>query len=157
MDLTIGNELNKNNTKDFEIENFLQELQNELKKDDSNMPQFYNEIYKELPLASKYKKQLPSIIKECMKDMSYEKDFYYFDYDRQKKQYYLEYYCDGEIERFPLTKKEVKNSVFEVGTFWRPFGDGMAREAGYMGEGIKSNVDYELYSLDVDKKKGKNK
>lgn len=151
MDLTLENEIGKNNTKNNEVENFMQELQNTLEKDNANVSNFYNEIYQELPLASKFKEQLPDIILECMKDMSYEKDFYYFDYDRQKKEYYLEYYCDGEIERFPLTEKEVKNSVFEVGTFWRPFGDGMAREADYMGEGIKSNVEYELDMLDFNK------
>lgn len=151
MDLTINNEISKNKTNDNEIEGFMQELQNTLKKDIPNMSKFYNEIYQELPLASKYKDKFSDIVLECMKDMSYEKDFFYFDYDRQKKEYYLEYYCDGEIERYPLTEKEVKNSVFEVGTFWRPFGDGMAREAEYMGEGIKSNVEYELDVLDFNK------
>lgn len=151
MNLTLENEIGKNNTKNNEVENFIQELQNTLEKDNANVSNFYNEIYQELPLASKFKEQLADIILGCMKDMSYEKDFYYFDYDRQKKEYYLEYYCDGEIERFPLTEKEVKNSVFEVGTFWRPFGDGMAREADYMGEGIKSNVEYELDMLDFNK------
>ena len=151
MNLTLENEIGKNNTKNNEVENFIQELQNTLEKDNANVYNFYNEIYQELPLASKFKEQLADIILGCMKDMSYEKDFYYFDYDRQKKEYYLEYYCDGEIERFPLTEKEVKNSVFEVGTFWRPFGDGMAREADYMGEGIKSNVEYELDMLDFNK------
>lgn len=157
MDLTINNKISNNNEKSNEVDDFMKELKNVLEKKDKNLSYFYNEVYNELPLATKYKEQLPKIILECMKDMSYDKDFFYFDYDNQKNEYYLEYYSEGEIEKFPLTKKDVEDSTFEIGTFWRPYGDGMVRKADYMGEGIKSNVEYELDILDFNEKNGDKK
>ena len=156
MDLTINNEI-VNNRQNNEVKNFISELQNAIEKENSNIPHFYNDIYKELPLGSKYRENLSNIILECMKDMSYEKDFFYCDYDAKTNEYYLEYYCDGEIERFGLTEKDMENSEFKAGTFWRPYGDGMVQEADYIGEGIKSNVDYELSTLELSNKIGDNK
>jgi len=101
-----------------------------------------------MPLASKYKEQLDDIIYKCVEEMSYEREFYYFDYDTSKKEYYLEYYCDGEMERIPVPDEELKDNIFQKGTFWKPIADNEVMLADFIKDGIKISVDYELDMLD---------
>ena len=92
MELNINNEIiNKRQTND-EITKFINELNAELKKDkkiETNCT-LYNEIMEKVELAPKYQKELQNTIDKCLVDLSYEKDFYYFDYDMKSKKYFLD-------------------------------------------------------------------
>jgi len=136
------------NTKAKEINKSKDELDNTLEKDTPFDTVITNKIYNENPLAVKYKDQLEEIIAECFENMSYEKDFYYFDYDKENDVYYLDEYSKGEITRTEYTKKEFEKSVYTLGSFWRPYGDTKVVEAEYMGEGIEIDVNSELDFLD---------
>ena len=89
--------------------------------------------------------------------MSYEKDFYYFDYDKENDVYYLDEYSKGEITRTEYTKEEFEDSVYTLGSFWRPYGDTGVVEAKYMGDGITLDVNSELDMLDWKNSKEKKK
>lgn len=134
------------NTK--EIDESKNELYNTLKKGTPFDTVIANKIYNENPLAVKYKDQLEDIVAECFENMSYEKDFYYFDYDKENDVYYLDEYNKGEITRTEYTKEEFEDSVYTLGSFWRPYGDTGVVEAKYMGEGISIDVNSELEFLD---------
>jgi hypothetical protein len=86
-------------------------------------------------------------------DISYESDFYYFDYDKEKQEYYLDYYSNGEVERFPATEEDIKDTTFTIGTFWSPFGEDEVMLADYIKEGLKSIATIELNSLDFNEKR----
>lgn len=147
MNLTLNNEISKNK-ENKDVDNFLSELNNTLRKEKAFGSVIANKIYNENPLAVKYKDQLEDIIEECFENMSYEKDFYYFDYDKENKVYYLDEYNKGEITRTEYTKKEFEDSVFKLGSFWRPYGKNGVVEAKYMEDGITIDVNSELDILD---------
>jgi len=140
-------------TKIKEIDESKDELDNILEKDTPFDTVIANKIYNENSLAVKYKDELEDILEECFENMSYERDFYYFDYDKENDVYYLDKYSEGEITRTEYTKEEFENSVFTLGSFWRPYGDTGVVEAEYMGEGIALDVDLELSRLDSKNKK----
>lgn len=155
MEIEIGRKTNIEKNNNTEIESFINELKAEL---DKNEPDFipdviYKEELSENSLALKYKNQLNDIITKCTEDLSYEREFYYFDYDSRKKEYYLEYYCDGEIERFPVSKEDMKGNSFTKGTFWKPISEDEVMLADFIKDGIKVRVDYALNRLDVQNKK----
>lgn len=150
MDLIIENNLNNKKYTNTEIDSFINVLKESLEK---NKYQLFsnsvsNELYSEISLASKYKEKFESIINECLKEISYKGDFYYFDYDKQKQEYYLEYYSNGEVERFPATEDDIKNTTFTIGTFWCPFGKDEVIPADYIKDCLKSIVGDELNSLE---------
>lgn len=153
MDLTINNEIRKNLTNSKEVENFIQELQNTPKKDNPNSSKLYNEIYQELPLAAKYKRKLNSIIKECLEEQSYEDEFFYFDYDNNKKAYYLDHYYDGNVDRITLSKQEAKSTKCKEGMFYAEYDENHLVEADDLKDGIKLDVELKLDLLDFEKSK----
>ena len=154
MDLTINNEIAKNNiTNDNEIEDFMKELANTLEKGNSIVPNLYNEVSKEIPLASKYKNELNSIIDECLEEQSYEKEFFYFDYDKNGKSYYLDHYYDGNIDRTILSKQEAKGTKYKVGMFYAEYDENYLVEADDLKDGIKIDVESKLESLNFKKSK----
>ena len=166
MDLILDNEISKNKTVDTDVNSFVKELKNSLTKEELNNTLekekpfdtvIANKIYSENSIAVKYKDQLEDIIEECFENMSYEKDFYYFDYDKENDVYYLDEYSKGEITRTEYTKEEFEDSVYTLGSFWRPYGDTGVVEAKYMGDGITLDVNSELDMLDWKNSKEKKK
>lgn len=153
MDLSLDNKVNTNTLKENEIEDFMQELQNSLTNDKTN--NLYNEILKEMPLASKYESQLCEIIKDSMEELSYEYDFLYFDYDKNKKNYYFDLYSEGEITREYLSKDDAKDIELKKGTFWHIWDENNILESEDLKENIKIRTESELDSLEWENKKGK--
>lgn len=155
MNLEIDNNLEQTKAKNKDVESFINELSTALnKKEPDNIPDIiYKEVLKEMPLASNYKEQLEDIISKCVEDMSYDREFYYFDYDTRKKEYYLEYYCDGEMERIPVPDEELEDNIFKKGTFWKPIADDEVMLADFIKDGIKIRVDSALDRLDFQNKK----
>lgn len=154
MDLAIENEVTTKNKANDEIKLFINELSKTL-EENRNIDfetTFENEIYNDIPLASKYKDQLKDIINQSFEKMSYDKAFFYFDYDKIENKYYLDYYNEGDITRTEFTKKEYKELGMKIGTFWRPYGKNGLREADYMGEGIKIDIESELDIMDFNNK-----
>jgi hypothetical protein len=149
MDLTIDNKVETKNKIDNEVNSFINELGKSLEKNIDFQTTITNEIYNEIPLATKYKEQLQNIVDECMKDMSYEDDFFYFDYDKKGKTYYLDYYSDGDLNRIEMTKEDVKGSNLEEGWFYDWYDDEQIVEANSsIKEGIKIDVESKLKELD---------
>ena len=85
--------------------------------------------------------------------MSYEKDFFYFDYDKKENKYYLDYYSDGKIERIEIPEQEIEESKLEKGWFYAWYDNEQIVEANSIKEGIKSNIETELEDIDFNKKK----
>jgi hypothetical protein len=148
MDLTIDNKVETKNKVDNEVSSFINELGKSLEKNADFQTTITNEIYEEIPLATKYKEQLQNIVDECMKDMSYERNFCYFDYDKKGNSYFLDYYSDGNIERVPITKEEMEESKLEKGMFFSWRDDGHIVESDGIKEGTKIDVESKLKELD---------
>ena len=150
MDLSLNNEI-KNTKKDsIEITEFLNELSSTLEnkqelKVNSN---FFNEILKDVELASKYRNKLQSVINKCLKAMSYERDFYYFDFDKNTKKYKMSYYNDGNKEDVELTNEEIKKYKNYGITFYEPIDDnGGIVESDSLKDWMKCEVDIELLGI----------
>ncbi len=167
MDKFINNELNNTKTKEKnkEVGAFLQELESELGnelKDEIDMPlekatiskSLYKEIYNDLPLAQKYRKQLKGIIRNCMLDNSAGSDYAYLSYDGKNKKYYADIY-DGDVNRVYIPEKEFIDAKLSVDHFydltddWSHFIDNNKDIRGY----LKNQIEHELYILDLENKK----
>ena len=155
MDLIIDNKLENKSNINNEINSFINELQNSLEKDNNFQTTLTNEFYNTIPLASKYKNELENIIDDCMKNMSYDREFFYFDYDKKDNIYYLDYYSDGKIERIEMTKQDIEDSQLEKGWFYAWYNEEQIVEANSLKEGIKSNVELELDTLEFNNRKNK--
>ena len=80
MDRILDIENNKRK-ENIEVNTFMKELENALKTNNiANLKgvytTLYDEVLNEIDLATKYKGKLNSIIKECMKNESYENDVF---------------------------------------------------------------------------------
>ncbi len=151
MDLTLNNEINKNNTKDNQIEVFMQELQNSLKKFDSTTT-LNMEILNETDLAIQHRDSLNGIVNKCMEKLSYEYDFLYFDYDKKEKNYYFDLYSNGEVTREYLSHDDVEGMESKKGTIWRIWDEYTILESDDLKDNIKFSTEYELQSLESKKK-----
>lgn len=147
MDLTLNNEINKNTNQNREVESFMKELQNTLEKEKSQTPTLTTEFLNEIGLANKYKDKLNDIIVDNMKDLSYEYDFLYFDYDRDKNKYYFDLYSEGEIEREYLSKQDAEDMKSKEGTFWKVWDKDHVLEEEGLKDNIKFNTEYDLEDL----------
>lgn len=151
MDLTINNKISKSNQTKDEINNFMEELRETIKleQDIVNAKSIYKEIYREIPLASKYAKELKEIIDKCMENLSYENDFFYFDYDKKQDKYFLDYYCDGKIEKIEISKEDAKEDDLKEGMFYDQYAGKGIVETEFYKDYVKSNVDSELNMLNA--------
>jgi len=68
MDLTLNNEIGKNETIDTEVKSFVKELEKSLTKESNSTPTLTKEFLKEIDLAEKYEDKLDGIINKYMKD-----------------------------------------------------------------------------------------
>ena len=159
MDLLLNNEIRKSSKTNDEINVFMNELENVLKNEQSKdiSSILCDEIYKEIPIASKYTSQLKNIIEECMKNESYQGEFFYVDYDSKKKSYFLNCYDDGELQRTKITKREMDNSNLKIGMFYGRYEESNIVEDESIKEGLKLDIEAELNHLDALNKKGKSK
>jgi hypothetical protein len=153
MDLTIDNKIENKNKVDNEINSFINELGKSLEKNADFQTTLANEIFNDVPLATKYKNKLEEVINKCLEEMSYEREFFYFDYDKKGKTYYLDHYSDGDVNRIEMTKEDVKGSNLEEGWFYAWYDKEQIVEANSIKDGIKSNVEFELDMLDFNKNK----
>lgn len=160
MDLEINNKID-NKTTDNEVTDFINDLNDALeKKQELNTNgNLFNEILQDVELASKYKSKLQSTINKCLKDMSYERDFFYFDYDKRNQNYFLDYYSDGKKERINLTKKEIQNYKENNITFYGPIeseNDYITMvEADSLKDWMKCEVGSALLDIDIESRKSK--
>jgi len=113
----------------------------------------YDEVLNEVENAHKYKRKLNKIITECMKDESYEGDFWYINYDKSKKSYLVEFYSDGECQKFPITAQDVKEYNYKVGMTYWAFEDGTMLEEDAIKDSIKIDVDSAIADLEREKRK----
>ena len=160
MDILLNNEI-KTKTKevDNDINDFINELQNSLENSQNNISidkSFYDEIYNELELASKYQDGLEKIIKDSMLEYSYNTEFLYVNYDDKNDKYYVDYY-DGDVTRINVTKQELEDANHKIGAFYVPILDGdFLEEVDYVKNSIKENVKSKLEDLEKTNKRGKN-
>ena len=150
MELSINNEIKNNKKESTEVTDFINELSSTLEnkqklKVNSNL---FNEILKDVELASKYRNKLQSVINKCLKAMSYERDFYYFDFDKNTKKYKMSYYNDGNKEDVELTNEEIKKYKNYGITFYEPIDDnGGIVESDSLKDWMKCEVDIELLGI----------
>ena len=45
-------------------------------------------VYQEIPLASKYKDKIENLVNKYMTELSYDRQFFYFDYDKNEDKFY---------------------------------------------------------------------
>ncbi len=160
MDILLNNEINTRTKGEANsISEFMNELQKALDNPKNEMTinkDFYNEIYNELELATKYKDELEDIIKDSMLEYSYDTEFLYVNYDEKSDKYYVDYY-DGDITRINVTKKELQDANHKIGSFYVPILDGdFLEEVDYVKDSIKDNVKSKLEDLEKTDKRGKN-
>ena len=142
MDLILNNKIDKNNTVDNQVEDFIKELQNSLAKESYNTETLNNEILAESDLAIKYENELNDIVEKNMKELSHECNFVYFDYDQKENSYFFDIYSEGNVTREYLSSEEAKEMQYTKGTFWRIWNE----------DNIKFNTEYDLQSLESKRK-----
>jgi len=157
MDLTLNNEIFKDKTICTEVDSFIKELQNSLNMENNRTPRLYNDIIKCNSLISNNLNKINDIINKAMEELSYEDDFLYFDYDKNEKTYYLDYYSEGNITRIKMTPEDLKDTHFKEGTFWEKYDEDNLVEANYLKDYIQNNVEIEMESIfdkNIKNKKG---
>ena len=153
MNLTIDNKLESKSVINNEVDSFIKELGKSLEKNQDFQSTIESEVLRDVPLATKYKNQIEDIINKYFEEMSYEQDFFYFDYDKKENKYYLDYYSDGKIERIEIPEQEIEESKLEKGWFYAWYDNEQIVEANSIKEGIKSNIETELDIMNFNEKK----
>lgn len=152
MDLILNNKIDKDNTVNNQVEDFIKELQNSLRKESYNTETLSNEILAENDLAIKYEDRLSSIVEKYMKELSYECNFVYFDYDQKENSYFFDIYSEGNVTRKYLSPEEAKEMQYTKGTFWRIWNEDNIIESDDLKDNIKFNTEYDLQSLESKRK-----
>lgn len=156
MNRTIEKDITKE--ENSKISEFIEEIENSLddSKDKITIDEsFYNEIYDDLELASKYKEILENIIKECMLEYSYDTEFLYVNHDKKSNKYYIDYY-DGDVTKTKVTKQELQEANHKIGAFYVPILDGeFLEEVDYVKDSIKESIESKLEELEKNNKRGK--
>lgn len=152
MDLILNNKIDKDNTVNNQVEDFIKELQNSLRKESYNTETLSNEILAENDLAIKYEDRLSSIVEKYMKELSYECNFLYFDYDQKENSYFFDIYSEGNVTRKYLSPEEAKEMQYTKGTFWRIWNEDNIIESDDLKDNIKFNTEYDLQSLESKRK-----
>lgn len=152
MDLILNNKIDKDNTVNNQVEDFIKELQNSLTKESYNTETLNNEILAESDLAIKYEDVLNDIVEKNMKELSYECNFVYFDYDQKENSYFFDIYSEGNVTREYLSSEEAKEMQYTKGTFWRIWNEDNIIESDDLKNNIKFNTEYDLQSLESKRK-----
>ena len=161
MELSLNNSITNKRQENTEVTEFIAELSSALEnkqelKVNSNL---YNEILKDVELAPKYRNKLQSVINKCLKDMSYERDFFYFDYDKKRKDYCLKYYWNGgNTICDKLGKDDIEEFKRSGFTFFEPFDDnGTIRQSDTLKDWMKCEVGSALLDFEIEKRESKGK
>ena len=159
MELNINNEITNKKQANKEVTCFIKELNSVLenKNELKVYSNLYNEILKDVELAPKYRNKLQNIINKCLINMSYERDFFYFDYDKRRKDYCLKYYWNGGSTICDkLTKEDIERFKRNGFTFYEPLDDEDTIGASdSLKDWMKCEVDIELIKMDNENKNGK--
>ena len=120
MELNLNNEIDNKQGQDNELTEFMSELNSALEREQElkSNGTLYNEIFKDVELAQKYVNELQNTIDKCLNNLSYERDFFYFDYDREKKEYNLKRICcEKKIDIYKQHKigKIVRKAIKQAG------------------------------------------
>ena len=153
MNLTIDNKLESKSVINNDVDSFIKELDKSLEKNQDFQSTIEIEVLRDIPLATKYKNQIEDVINKYFEEMSYEQDFFYFDYDKKENKYYLDYYSEGKIERIEIPEQEIEESKLEKGWFYAWYDNEQIVEANSIKEGIKSNIETELDIMNFNEKK----
>ena len=157
MELNLNNEIDNKQGQDNEITEFMSELNSALEREKElkGNGTLYNEIFKDVELAQKYVNELQNTIDKCLKNLSYERDFYYFDYDRETKEYNLKYYWNGEnVECDYLTKDDIERYKKAGFTFYEPIDEeGTIVASDTLKDWMKYEVQSALLKLDIKNRK----
>ena len=153
MELNLNNEIDNKQCQDSELTEFMSELNSVLEREQElkSNGTLYNEIFKDVELAQKYVNELQDIIDKCLNNLSYERDFFYFDYDRETKEYNLKYYWNGEnVECDNLTKEDIERYKKAGFTFYEPIDEeGTIVESDSLKDWMKYEVQSALLDLDI--------
>lgn len=87
-----------------------------------------------------------------MKELSYECNFVYFDYDQKENSYFFDIYSEGNVTREYLSSEEAKEMQYTKGTFWRIWNEDNIIESDDLKDNIKFNTEYDLQSLESKRK-----
>lgn len=161
MELNLNNEIDNIQGQDSKLTEFMSELNLALEREqelESNGT-LYNEIFKDVELAQKYVNELQNTIDKCLNNLSYERDFFYFDYDRETKEYNLKYYWNGEnVECDNLTKEDIERYKKAGFTFYEPIDEeGTIVESDSLKDWMKYEVQSALLDLDIKNRESKGK
>ena len=159
MELNINNEIINKKQENTEIRNFLKEVSSTLEKKqelEANNT-LYKDILENIELAPKFRSMLQSVIDKCLEDLSYERDFFYFDYDKIAKEYCLKYYWNGGNTICDnLTQKDIERYKNKGHTFYEPIDEsGTIVESDTLKEWMKCEVESALLDLDIKNRKVK--
>lgn len=159
MELNLNKEITNKTQEDTEITNFINELNSTLEKKQELKSNncLYNDIIENVELAPKFRNMLQSVIDKCLEDLSYERDFFYFDYDKIAKEYCLKYYWNGSnIICDNLTQEDIERYKNKGITFYEPINDdGTIVESDTLKDWMKCEVESALLDLDIKNRKVK--
>lgn len=157
MELSINNEIINKKQENIEVTDFIKELNASLEKNQeiNTNSNLFNEILEDVELATKYKNILQNTIDKCLIDLSYEKDFFYFDYDKEVKEYNLKYYWNGGNTTCDnLTKKDIERYKKSGVTFYVPIDEeGTIMESDELKDWMKCEVKSNLLDIDIKNRK----
>ena len=117
-----------------------------LDKNDPN-GMLYNAIYERTDYAHKYDNVLRSIVNKCMREESYEHNFYYINYNKENNTYYLDYYEDGHRTREKIPKKLAREK-YNFGGIYAGTGKDDLHRYDNMISAIVTSVNSELFKLE---------
>ena len=153
MELNLNNEIDNKQGQDSELTEFMSELNSALEREKElkGNGTLYNEIFKDVELAQKYVNELQNTIDKCLNNLSYERDFFYFDYDRETKEYNLKYYWNGEnVECDNLTKEDIERYKKAGFTFYIPIDEeGTIAATDSLKDWMKCEVESALLNIDI--------
>lgn len=159
MELNINNELTNKKQEYTGVRNFINELSSTLEKKQElkSNNNLYNDILENVELAPKYRNRLQSVIDKCLEDLSYERDFFYFDYDKITNEYCLKYYWNGGNTICDnLTQKDIERYKNKGLTFYEPIDEeGTIVESDTLKDWMKCEVESALLDLDIKNRKVK--
>ncbi len=121
MELSIENKVTK--TKDnTQIDKFTKELSKSLnnKLEIKTEPTVYEELIATNELARKFKSKLPSLIRKCILENSNWDEFYYLEYNKKDKKYYM-VYCDEGLEKYEMKPEDIAKNGYVVGKFYEDY------------------------------------
>ena len=161
MELDLNNNINNKRQENKEITDFINELSSTLERKQELVTynNLYNEILKDVELALKYKNRLSGVISKCLENLSYERDFFYFDYDKRRNEYCLKYYWNGgNTICDKLNEEDIKEFKRSGYTFFEPFDEnGTIRESDTLKDWMKCEVKSALLDFEIKKQESKGK